>query len=161
MSYCMNFGKYEGETFEWVFFHDPCYIQWMIKNVHANVSKFSPEARARFEELERRASHLRIPGYCAWCAERPITRIFLTFNTRKRMMHVHFDCDRCRPEGSSYSQPFLPSLFVLDDLAYHHDSDMKVFVAAIKRAYFGKTSVKLTQKRLEEFFDDPDNFVNY
>ena len=162
MSHLLNFGQYNGRSLEWVVFHDPCHIMWIVKKgIHLDQSKFSHEARIRLEELVKRGSHLRIPGYCPWCNERDITRIFLTFNRKRKIVNIHFDCNRCKPGGSSFSQVYTPSLFLLSNREYNSDIEIKFFVSAVKKVYFGNTSVRLTQERLEEFFDDPYNFVNF
>lgn len=160
MSYLISFGQYKGKSLEWLFFHDPAYVLWIVKNnIYEEKYKFSDVEKNRFDELVKRASHLRIPGLCKWCGDRPISRMFSTFNKKGKVTEIHFDCDVCRPGGSSLSLPFAPSFFPLGSEANFDDTAFKLLIVGIRQAYFGNTPVWLTQGRLEEFFDNQDNFL--
>ncbi|MCX5799641.1 MAG: hypothetical protein NTU90_08795, partial [Proteobacteria bacterium] len=156
------FGKYKDESLEWLFFHDPAYVLWIVKeNIHQDKFKFTNEARNRFEELMKRASHLRIPGLRKWCKSRPISRMFYTFDMRGKVVGIHFDCDVCRPDGSSFSLPHTPSFFPPFSEMNFDKTAYRLLLDSIRQVYFGSTSVKLTQGRLEEFFNNQQNFVDF
>jgi hypothetical protein len=162
MTYLMNFGGHKGESLEWLFFHDPSYVTWILeKNIHENTARFPGAAKGRFEKLVKRASHLKIPGLCKWCESRPITRMFYTVNRNRKVTKIDFDCGVCEPDGSSLSIPFAPSFFPPDCGIRFDKTASKLLIRSLREAYFESTSVKLTQRRLEEFFDDPGNFVDF
>lgn len=162
MPFTMTFGRHRGRTLEWVFFHDPGYVWWMIdNNVHEDRRKFSSPARQRFDQLVRRAQHLRIPGRCPWCGERPITRMFWTEHTSGGLAVVNFDCDECHPTGGSLSVPSVPSFYTPDLFRRYDKFGAYLLIREIKRAYFGDPSYRMTQRRMEAFFDDSSNFVNF
>ena len=123
--------------------------------------RFSKGERKRFEDLVRRAKHLRIPGLCSWCQIRPITRMFLTQHTSGGLARVDFDCDECHPHGSPPTASLKPSFFTPDFYRNYDKTGASFMIGAIKYAYFKDSSYRMTQKRLEDFFDNPDNFMNF
>jgi hypothetical protein len=159
MSFIINFGKHSGKTLEWIYFHDPGYIYWMTGNNMQE--KLPPMTKERFEDLLRRASYLKIPGMCKWCNQRPITRMFMTLHPSGGLADVAFDCDKCYPLGGSYSVPTYPSFYTPDFFRQYDKTGAYFLVQAIKRVYFGDPSIKMTQKRMEDFFNNPINFVNF
>lgn len=153
MTYKLNFGKFEGKTYEWLFFHAPWYAEWMWENdVCQQGNKFSNNESVYFSELYGRASSLA--GTCNYCKERPVTRMGLTSRDQVGTLGlVDFYCDECEYLGGSrtrYNQPsfFLP--YRLPRCAHLMVSD------AVKLNYIGSGS--LTQKRMEAFFRDDANF---
>lgn len=156
----IDFGKkYPKKTIEWVFFHDPGYIYWMIeKDAQYNLK---PLVKKRFDDLVKRASHLKIPGLCPWCKLRPVTRMFLVQHISGGLARVDFDCEECHPMGGSPALPLKPSFYSPDVFRKYDKTGSKFLVDEIKRVYFGSSSYRLTQKRLEDFFNDRDNFVNF
>lgn len=162
MAVKLNFGKYREKTLEWIFFHDPGYINWIKENnIHKDPIKFTREERSRFDDLFRRASHLRIPGVCSWCGKRPITKMFLILHTSGGLVGVEFHCGECTPRDSSYSPPLNPSFLESDYFRSYNKTGTTILIRAIKSAYFGDSSIRLSQSRLEEFFNNPENFVNF
>lgn len=159
MAFTLNFGKYKNKTFEWLFFHDPGYVWWMIeKNIPERFSKVESK---RFEDLVRRAKHLKIPGLCSWCNQRTITRMFLTQHTSGGLAKVDFDCDECHPFGSSPTVSLVPSFFTPDFYRNYDKTGANFMIEAIKSAYFKDPSYRMTQKRMEDFFNDRNNFMNF
>src|SRR5688572_12718266 len=115
MTLQIGFRKYRGKTLEWIFFHDPGYIWWIIdQKIDEDRKKFSPALKKRFDDLVRRALQLKIPGLCTWCKKRPITRMFLTLHTSGGLARVDFDCDQCQYDGSSLSLAHHPSFYTPD-----------------------------------------------
>ncbi len=163
VAYKLSFGRYIGKTLEWLFFHDPGYVEFIVgKNIHNDPLKFTSSERHRFNELYRRASLLKIPGLCTWCKKRPITRMFLTEHPSSGgLVGVAFDCDSCAPQGSSYSIACKPAFFPPNIFRNYDKMGGRFLVKAIKRAYFKNSSCRMTQKRMESFFNDPKNFVNF
>ena len=43
MSYTMAFGKHEGRAFEWLFFKQPAYVQWIYENGIHRQDQFGEE----------------------------------------------------------------------------------------------------------------------
>ncbi len=162
MAHTLNFGKHEGKSLEWLFFNDPAYVEFIIKKgIHNDASKFSALARDRFIILVRRASHLIIPGRCSWCKKKPITRMFLTQHISGGLARVDFDCEDCYPMGSSYSSSLKSSFFTPDLYRNYDKFGARELIKAIKYAYFGDSTYRMTQGRMENFFDNPSFFVNF
>lgn len=160
MAFTLNFGKYNGKTFEWLLFHDPGYVWWMIEeNIPAD--KFLETEKRRFDDLVRRAKHLRIPGLCSWCKKKPITRMFLTKHISGGLARVDFDCDVCYPGGGSPTASLEPSFFTPDYYRNYDKMGAKFMIDSIKHAYFNDSSYKMTQKRMEDFFNNPQNFTQF
>jgi hypothetical protein len=116
--------------------------------------------RQRFDDLVRRASHLSVPGTCKRCDE-PISRMSLTFQPGGGLAVVDFFCASCQHEGGSTSVLVTPAFYAPELFKPYDKSGAKVLVGAIKLAYFGSKSYRMTQTTMEEFFDDPVNFVDY
>ena len=82
MACTVGFGKYRNRTLEWLFFHDPGYVWWMIDK--DAVKNLKGATRNRFDQLVRRAMHLVIPGKCRHC-NKPVTRMIpANFWARRR-----------------------------------------------------------------------------
>lgn len=98
MSNLINFGEYEGRSFEWLFFHAPWYAEWMyLHRIHRDRYKFPEQDRDYFEELMRRASALK--GMCRWCKTLRISRLGITSLLAGGPDHIGFYCDRCEYDG--------------------------------------------------------------
>ena len=86
----MSFGKYEGRTYEWLFFNAPWYADWIyLNNIHQQPHNFDEDEGRRFGELYRRASHLA--GTCLHCHQRPISRLGFSTDS-KTCMFAGWDC---------------------------------------------------------------------
>lgn len=159
MAYKLGFGKHAERTIEWLFFNDPGYVWWMIAN---NADKnLHGAARQRFDDLVRRARHLRVPGKCWQCRSRPIARMFLTRHISGGLGRVDFFCDTCKYEGGSPSYSTTPAFYTPDFFRDYDKTGGRFLVDEIKCAYFGNSKHRMTQSRMEEFFDTPGNFINF
>jgi hypothetical protein len=54
-----------------------------------------------------------------------------------------------------------PGFFTPDLYRSYDKTGARFMVRSIKHAYFGDVSHRMTQARLEAFFDNPTNFVNF
>jgi len=153
MAYTLGFGKYRDRTLEWLFFNDPGYVWWMIdKGANMNVKG---AARTRFDQLVRRARHLAIPGKCRHC-DKPVSRMSLIESGG--LARVDFFCDRCHHDSGSYL--LATAAFYTPDFFKNYDRlGGKIVVDAIKWAYY-RTKVRMTQRKMEEFFNEPSHFLN-
>ena len=70
-----------------------------------------------------------------------------------------FTCDLCEPVEWPFSGPMIPSFLEGDYFRNYDKTGNKFFIRAIKLAYFGNPSMKMSQERMEEFFDNPDNVM--
>jgi len=156
MGYKVGFGKHKDKTLEWLFFNDPDYVRWMIDKNAAR--KFNRRVRDSFEYLVRRAMNLAVPGKCRHC-DRPISLMGLTKDKSGRLVQVEFLCDKCPGTGGSRSLLTTPAFFIPDSFNSYDKGGEKVLVESIKHAFYGK-KVRMTQEKMEEFFDEPSNFVN-
>lgn len=163
MALMLNFGKYEGKTLESVFFIDPGYAWWMEEKLAEDPRAFRGLDLDRFRTLTKRATHLKIPGPCPWCKKRPITRMFLTAQPfRESLAVVSFDCDDCAPpRGASPSSAVRPGFKTPDYYKSYDKTGGKFLVEAIKYAYFKNASYRITPKRAEEFWNNPENFTEF
>src|SRR5215471_7517514 len=100
MAYTVGFGKHKDRTLEWLFFNDPGYVWWMIDQ--GAEKNLKGAARARFDQLVRRAKHLAIPGKCRHCSQ-PVSRMSLTEHTSGGLARIDFFCKECHHEGGSFS----------------------------------------------------------
>ncbi len=155
MVYRLTFGKHKGKSLEWLFFNDPGYVWWMEGN---GADRNLPvAARERLSALRSRAKRLRIPHPCPFCKKRPISRMFVTQHISGGIGRVDFDCDECAPEGLGSVE--VPPGFYTPDLFRGYDkTGARFLIEAIKYAYFRDSSYRMTQPRLEAFFDNPKNF---
>lgn len=152
----LYFGEYKGKTLEWILFHNPGYFLWIRGEGIQNNSKFfSSQALSRFNDLLRRARHLRIPGLCHRCRTNPIEWAVLIDDLRGKLAGVEFSCGKCKLYCGAAVVPSFFHTPSFDKLG------TRILIDAIKYAYFGDKSISMTQKRMEEFFDIPNNFVNF
>ncbi len=87
--------------------------------------------------------------------------MFSTLHISGGLARVDFDCEVCEPMGGSLSMPSVPSFYTPDLFRNYDKTGAAIMISAIKHAYFGSSSARMNQKRLEEFFDDPANFVSF
>jgi hypothetical protein len=156
MAHTVGFGKHKDRTLEWLFFNDPGYVWWMIdqgadKNLRG-------AARTRFEQLVRRAKHLAVPGKCRHC-NKPISRMSLIEHSSGGLARIDFFCDKCHHSGGTPSFLTKPAFYTPDFFKYYDKLGGKFLVDAIKHAYYG-TKVRMTQAKMEAFFNEPSNFIN-
>jgi hypothetical protein len=156
MPYTVGFGKHRERTLEWLFFNDPGYVWWMIEE--GAEERLKGATRDRFDQLVRRARHLAVPGKCRHCSKR-ISRMSLTEHPSGGLAVVDFFCDTCSHEGGSRSVLTIPAFYTPDLFRGYDKIGARFLVDAIKYAYFGPR-VRMTQKKMEEFFDEPSHFVN-
>jgi hypothetical protein len=155
MAYTLGFGKYNGKTLEWLFFNDPGYVWWMIdKGADGNLGG---AARTRFDQLVRGAWHLKIPGRCRHC-EKPISRMSLIEHPSGGLARADFFCDTCHHDSGAYLLT-TPAFYTPDFFKNYDKLGGKILVEAIKYAYYGRKA-RMTQAKMEEFFDDPSHFMN-
>lgn len=157
MAIVLNHGKHQGKTLEWILFHDSGYISYILQK---EIDKqLPPQLRLRFYDLVKRASHLKVPGLCRSCGTKPITRMFLVNHISGGLGDVVFCCGQCEPTERPFSEPMIPSFLRGDYFRNYDKTGNKILIKAIKLSYFGNPSVKMSQERMEEFFDNPDNFM--
>jgi len=72
---------------------------------------------------------------------------------------VAFCCGLCEPFEKPLSEPLTPSFFQGDYFRDYDKTGNTILVRTIKNAYFGSPSARLNQERMEEFFDNPENFM--
>ena len=155
MSNKLNFGQYDGKTFEWLFFHNPQYAEWIYDNgIHRQEHNFDEQEAERFLELYCRASSLG--GVCCQCKAKPVARMGLTTHFRGGAVGaVGFYCDTCEFRGGSCTGYYPPS-FIVE--AYTLSSaDQKMLLSEIQRHYLGDGN--LTRRKMEEFFHNDANFT--
>lgn len=156
MNNTLSFGKHAGKTFEWLFFKEPSYAEFIYNNgIHRQSHNFSEEECEHFLELFNRASCLT--GTCKWCRERPVTRMGLSYQHGSDALgHIGFFCDECDYTGGSATGYYTPSFFVEEYTLPR--GEQRRLATFIKTRYIG--SERLTQAKMEEFFHNDANFVH-
>jgi hypothetical protein len=155
MGHTVGFGKHKGRTLEWIFFNDPGYVWWMIDE--GAVKNLTGPARTRFDQLVRRAKHLAIPGKCRHCSK-PVSQMSRGEHPSGGLARVDFFCDTCHHDGPRYWLTS-PAFYTPDFFKSYDKLGGEFLVEAIKYAYYGK-KVRMTQAKMEEFFNEPSHFVN-
>ncbi len=155
MSYKLSFGEHEGRTFEWLFFHAPWYVEFIIsRGMLRQRHVFEEDESEYFRELYRRACGLT--GQCRDCNERPIERLGLAWQHNGNLGMVGFWCDQCEYMGGSRAA-YHPASFFVEAYTLAR-CDQKRITKEIKRLYLGRC--KLTQEKMEAFFRNDTNFHN-
>lgn len=150
---CIGFGQHEDLSVESLFFRDPGYVDWMVAK---GVSPGGVLARHRFRELLRRAGHLKVPCGCS-CGER-VERMCLTASVRGRLARVDFVRSRCALHRGPRTVVRTPGFMGSTTFHPYDKAAGRILVGAIKCAYFGDSSERMTQRKLERFFDDAGSF---
>ena len=152
----ITFGKHKGQTYEWLFFNDPSYVEWMYKTrVHRQQHNFDEEQGDEFAELFRRARQLRTT--CRLCQERQATRMGMTFHEISAASNsIGLYCDECEHVGNGPIIYSSPSFFSDFSVSPHEKASM---MKCIKNVFIGR-HVPLTQGKMEEFFHNDANFVH-
>ncbi len=148
------YGKHAGKTLEWIIFHDPGYIVWILEDPDKRQPR---KIAAEFDRLVERAAKLKIPGGCQWgCGGNPITQMCLHIHRASGGMGaVSFDCSKCRPDNNGWCM-VRPSFLVCEIFRSYDKTGGKMLVDAIRSAY-GLPKI-MNQARMEEFFENDSNF---
>jgi hypothetical protein len=158
--YLLTFGKHRGKSLEWLLFNDPGYVWWLEEQFYDKPGIFPPLVRRQFKQLLQKASHLRIPGACAQCGETPIAKMVLQSDRDGRLIDVEFTCQACALPSGPQAAVGLPG-FRTPDLFHEYDkAGGKRLVAAIKQAFFGNPSHRMTDERIQAFFVNPEHFTD-
>ena len=155
MHYTLNFGKYKGKTFEWVFFNDSSYAKWLYsKGILRTRHDYDFEEEEYFNELYSRASHLT--GICRYCdGNRTVTRKALSLCGKDSIACLC--CDDCVPLEGQYIYYEEPMLFIADILP----TKLQAPIARKLLANYLDTPLKkVTQATMEKFFREDRFFVN-
>jgi hypothetical protein len=156
--YTLTFGKHRGKTLEWLFFNDPGYVWWLEEQFHDKPGIFPPLVRRQFKHLLQLASNLRVPGLCAICGQARVEKMVLQSDRDGRLIDVEFTCSGCAPASGPQTAVGRPG-FRTPDLFHEYDkAGGKRLVAAIKQAFFGSSSHRMTDERIQAFFAEIGNF---
>jgi hypothetical protein len=154
MSKQLSFGKYEGKTFEWIFFNAPWYAEFIYENrIHRQCDKMDEDEGAYFLELYRRARSLT--GLCRQCRERPIRHLGLTWQRNGNLGMVGFYCDECEYLGGS-ATAYHPASFFVEAQTLDNCEQLRI-TKEIRRMWIGDSN--LSQKEMVAFFHNDDNFT--
>ena len=157
MNRIITFGRFEGRSFEWLFFNAPWYAHWLYWNrAIESRNDMDDEDKAVFEELCLRS--IRMAGKCTKCKERPMVRMELgNLLGTTGVGRVGLFCDECYDEWCEISFMLPPSFFTVQ-----HEVPrcaQKTVTQTFKDIYIGREG-NLTQKRMEDFFRT-DKFFHY
>jgi hypothetical protein len=153
----IGFGDYWNKSVEWLLWHEPGFAVWMVEE--GATENMGSEGQSYFEGLFYKAQNLKVPGQCHYCSS-PISRMMVTRAHRERKIgKIWFTCSEhiFRTEGTMYEGP--PSLCPPGVYTRYDKKGQKIVLSAFKQAFFGSAKYRLTQKRMEAFFNAPDNFT--
>ncbi len=152
----LNFGQFSEKSMEWVALKEPCYYYWIVRNgVHD--AQFFDTAYDHFALLTKRLHALKLKTSCQTCQTAMAEGMVITQDDKNRVSSVFFHCTTCaKAEGLRL---FRPSLLAWP---MNHDKDrfgsQKVRTALL--AACGAPMLEAsTQKEMEAFFSDPENFT--
>ena len=155
MNNIITFGRFEGRSFEWLFFKAPWYAEYIhYKGIHRQRHNFSEEECDYFLELFTRASSLR--GCCRYCQERPFIYVGLSTHRDGALGHIDFFCDECEYTGGSPTGYYEPSFFLPYEAPRCEQLRLTDF---IKNRYIGPYE-RLTQQKMEQFFHNDTHFAH-
>ena len=144
------FGKYDGETFEWVILNDLFYARWLKKkSILSTRHDYDANERYYFLELIVRASHLA--GTCQLCMERQMTRLAII--DAEGEMKATPCCNECKPANVLHFAK--PSLLIADKYGKPYPASVS---HSILEHYLGPKQT-FTQEDMEAFFRNDTHFV--
>ena len=147
----LDFGKYKGKTLPQIVLKDPDWFFWAWEeNVFQEV--YLTEAR----DIYRKSTHIRVPqqGREKMVVEYIISPASLKFDGAKLVSETS-------PRHAGASKTLRTddfSLIIARTNVAYDKSGGTLLIQAFKRYILGDTSTRLTKKRCEAFFDDPNNF---
>ena len=154
MSIKLSFGKYKGQTLEWLFFNAPSYAEFIYnEGIHRQAWQFSEAEGDEFEKLFTRASCLR--GICPYCKERQIKYLGMSHLRSGALGHVDFFCDECDYTGGS-ATGYIPPSFFIPYIARR--GDQLRLPKLVKSRFIGYG--RLTQEKMEAFFHNDAHFAH-
>lgn len=149
----LNFGKHKGLTLPQVLFKDPDWFFWAYEN---DVFEDRPSLKSESEDIYKKSRTIKVLDpdskglEVQYLIHRP-TMSFGNFEIVPNTQPIH--------DGSSpaYRDKYINMRFpkehgTYDKLGY------KNFLYCMKAHLFGNKSAKMTKKRCEDFFSDPNNF---
>jgi hypothetical protein len=148
----VDFGKFEGKklTLPQIILTDPDWFFYMVE-----IGAFTETFARQADDIAKKARKIRIPG------KRPGKCKVLNYLAPERTFS-HFDIVKAKPDWFSGSAKIQVTDFI--DLSISHrlkpydKAGAKRLIKGLKSALYGRTNVRLTKRRCEEFFADPDNF---
>jgi len=150
----INFGKHKGKTLPQVLFSDPDWFFWAVEE---GVLQKKGALRSEEADLNSKARHIKIPS-----KEGPNMRAEYVIH-RPTMKFSHMELvptDRPHHEGSSPTfRKAVIDLSVPREIAPYDKLGCKSMLTSAKFYLFGSENARMTKKRCEDFFDDPDNFT--
>ena len=148
----VTFGKHEGKTLPQIAFSDPDWLRWAVNKGIFTSKRLASEAK----DVARKAQRIAIPKDKA--GKKKVRYYFQPGTGRLGNIEI-IDADRGPHSGSSSvvdSQGF--DLFVASKHINYDKAGGKDVVNAVKYHVFGNGSTRITKKKAETFFDDPNNF---
>ena len=147
----IQFGMYEGQTFEWIFFHHPHYARYIKWKGIPSRDYFGEAEGDYFHELYHRVCNLG--GTCPTCKAGAIEYLTLTFHgDDDQLGYIGLCCGECDYLGGSDVSYPAASFFPRGLLR----TELRRVTKEIKRHYIGHGN--LTQAKTEEFFYNDANF---
>ncbi len=148
------FGKHKGKTLPQIVMSDPDYFFWAVENgVFQNKGPLAREA----EEVARKATTIRIP---VAEGEECLAEYIIHPPTGKFSHMEIVPADQPDHEGSSPTfRSHVINLSVPRMIAKYDKLGCRSLLSSVKSILFGNESARMTQRRCEAFFDNPDNFL--
>ena len=148
------FGQFKGRTLPQVVFSDPDWFFWTIEG-----GDFTWRGSLGFEAqlIASKARRIRIPDN----ANGRLVAEYVIDPGTKRFSDLRIvPSEQLLHEGGSVvERKPLIDLSASRRLAEYDKRGGQILLSCVREILFGKPSARLTRKRTEEFFDDPQNFA--
>lgn len=147
----LKFGKYEGKTLPQVLFSDPDWFFWAIEE---NAFEIQEEIMQEAKDLDYKSKNIKIPNNddgllnVEYITHQP-TGKFQHFDIVLVSQPIHNGAIRLPNIDMSVAR----KIAIYDKLGYAK------LLKSLKFYIFGKESVRVTKKKCETFFNEPDNFI--
>jgi hypothetical protein len=149
----VTFGKFAGRqmSLPQVVLTDPDWFWYMIE-IKAFKGVFAREAA----DIEAKARKIRIPGNDR--GKRRVRYIFTREGSFVRFDVIDSKADGYAPWEISTLSRFIDLSEIRRGKSYAKGAGKRL-IKCLKAHVFGRTNVRLTKQRCEEFFSDPGNFA--
>lgn len=149
----LKFGKYQGKSLPQIVLIDPDYFYWAIENGVFKTGQLALEA----DDILYKSKNIKIPA-----SQPPNSLVEYVFEySSGKLADVKIvPKNQIAHSGSSGTHRNVTfDMSIPRQKAPYDKLGGKFITTAIKKYVFGNAATRLTKKKCEDFFDDPNNFI--
>ena len=147
----LRFGKHKGKSLPQVLFADPDWFFWAIDE-----SVFRGKIEKEAQEIYRKSRSIRIPQKRN---EKLVAEYAIHPPTKKFGNMEIVPASRPHHEGSTSTyRSKVIDLGIPRKIAAYDKFGCKLLISNVKYYLFGNSSLRMTEKKCEDFFDNDENF---